>query len=652
VWPGTTLTATAAQQQNFLFGSDSRSLASYYNDTSYGQMTWTGTETANYTITDPGTCDLYSLVTQAESAATAHGYTTASYDALLINAPKLYCGSAGYGELGGKYTWIENGLWNLDDGYARLVPAHEIGHSLGLYHSHGLECGAATVTLACLNNPDAHNEEYGNAWDVMGNNWPGDGHDSVAWFSAKQAMLLGWLNGSRVQTVTTSGTYSLVPLEKSGTSSPQVLVINAATHTYYVEYRQPLGQDAFMAQYPAATNAVHVNVSASFGSDTGPFALDFTPTADNPDYEDWYDAPLAMGRSFTEPGQTFTISPMSHDGTTASVNVTFGSSPPTVTAQSPATGATGVSIGTATTPTPMTATFSQNVTGVSRSSFTLKQGSSVVSAAVSYNAATKQAKLTPAAPLVPDRTYALSLSSAIKNAAGQPLVAQSWSFISGPRPTITATNPSSGATGVKLGTTTSRTPLTATFSEAVKGLPTTAASTGNYTLKLGTTLVASKAAYNATSRIATLTPGAPLIKDKTYTAALSSAIKDAAGNPIAAKTWTFITGPRPTVTSRTPAPNATRVGRTKNVTATFSEAVTGLPATPTASTRFTIKRTATGTAFASAAGYNATSRVATLNPTGTLLANTKYTVTLTKGIKDRAGNTLTTLSWTFTTGTS
>ena len=45
-----------------------------------------------------------------------------------------------------------------------------------------------------------------------------------------------------------------------------------------------------------------------------------------------------------------------------------------------------------------------------------------------------------------------------------------------------------------------------------------------------------------------------------------------------------------------------------------------------------------------------TTRVATLNPSGTLLANTQYTVTLTSGIKDIAGNPLAPVTWNFTTG--
>ncbi len=337
-------------------------------------------------------------------------------------------------------------------------------------------------------------------------------------------------------------------------------------------------------------------------------------------------------------------------GSTLSAPAYTAPTTPKVTAQNPAPGATGVALGTTTNRTPMTVTFNEPVAGVANTTFTLKQGATAVSAAVTYNATSRVATLTPAAPLGADLKYTLSLSTAIKSVSGGSLAATSWDFTTGPSPTVTATSPAAGATGVGLGTATVRTPLTATFSEPVTGLPTTATSSANYTLKLGGTTIASKVVYNPTTRVATLTPDGALLADRTYTLSLASAVKDVAGNPIAAKTWTFITGPAPTVTARTPGVNATGVSRTANITATFSEAVTGLPATAAASANFTVKRTSTGAAFTSVASYNGTTRVATLNPSGTLLANTQYTVTLTSGVKDTAGNLLAPVTWNFTTG--
>jgi hypothetical protein len=139
----------------------------------------------------------------------------------------------------------------------------------------------------------------------------------------------------------------------------------------------------------------------------------------------------------------------------------------------------------------------------------------------------------------------------------------------------------------------------------------------------------------------------------------ATAIRDVAGNPVtddpsqfrAATNWYFTTGPVPTVISRSPAANATGVSRTANITATFSEAVTGTGS----SNHFMLRNATTGAMVpAEALSYNAATRVATLNPRGTLAANTKYTATLTNGlyggILDAAGNPLQTTSWSFTTG--
>jgi hypothetical protein len=101
-WPGASLVATREGATNFVFGSDRRTVSSFYSETSYGQMTWTGTVTPTLTISDPGTCNLYELASRADAAAAAAGYAVQNYDGRMINAPQLYCGAAGYGQVGGR----------------------------------------------------------------------------------------------------------------------------------------------------------------------------------------------------------------------------------------------------------------------------------------------------------------------------------------------------------------------------------------------------------------------------------------------------------------------------------------------------------------------------------------------------------------------
>jgi hypothetical protein len=158
-------------------------------------------------------------------------------------------------------------------------------------------------------------------------------------------------------------------------------------------------------------------------------------------------------------------------------------------------------------------------------------------------------------------------------------------------------------------------------------------------------VIAAPVTWNATTRVATANPNVTLTADRKHTVTLTSGITDIAGNPIAANSWVFTTGPRPVVTAKSPAANATGVSRTANVTATISEGVTGV-----ANATFALRNAATGALVSYAVSYNATTRVATLNPNVTLAANTRYTATISASIKDAGGNPLSGQSWSFTTG--
>ncbi|TFD22645.1 hypothetical protein E3T31_07880 [Cryobacterium sp. TMS1-13-1] len=202
-------------------------------------------------------------------------------------------------------------------------------------------------------------------------------------------------------------------------------------------------------------------------------------------------------------------------------------------------------------------------------------------------------------------------------------------------PTVIARTPASGARSVNQTGN-----LTATFSEPVTGVSGT-----TFVLRRGTTVIAAAVGYNATTRVATLNPSVTLLADRTYTATLSG-IRDAAGNTMATSTWSFITGPAPTITTNSPAAGATAVGRLVSPTATFSEAITGFTAT-------SVRVTRPGATIATTLSFNAATRVLTINPNATLLANTTYTVTITGGtgaVRDLAGNPVVTRTWSYTTG--
>src|SRR5439155_16950229 len=161
----------------------------------------------------------------------------------------------------------------------------------------------------------------------------------------------------------------------------------------------------------------------------------------------------------------------------------------------------------------------------------------------------------------PLTTYTATMTTAARDLAGNPLLTDfSWTFTTGAtphstRPTVNATVPPNADTGVAINHT-----ITAAFSEAMD--PLTVNST-TFTLKQGTTAVAGTVSYAGVT--ATFTPASALASLTTYTARITTGVRDLAGNALATDfSWSFTTGAipdttPPTVSSTVPANGASAV---------------------------------------------------------------------------------------------
>jgi hypothetical protein len=272
--------------------------------------------------TSATTCDYNTIASDAQAAAASAGYSVGMYAHLVYAFANTGCSGRGWSTVGGtpSHSWI-NGPLTLD------VVAHELGHGLGLFHAHSLDCGSTTLGSTCST------FEYGDIADAMGNT--NAGH-----YSAFQKERLGWLNTTttpKITAVTTSGTYTIDPYE-TATSAPKALKILKSTDPttgartwYYIESRQAIGYDAFLGNNTNVLNGILVHTGSDAGGDTS-FLLDMTPASGSLNVYDWADPALTVGQTFSDPAAGITITNLSVSATGATVAVGVA---PTTTTNSP-----------------------------------------------------------------------------------------------------------------------------------------------------------------------------------------------------------------------------------------------------------------------------------------------------------------------------
>jgi hypothetical protein len=134
------------------------------------------------------------------------------------------------------------------------------------------------------------------------------------------------------------------------------------------------------------------------------------------------------------------------------------------------------------------------------------------------------------------------------------------------------------------------------------------------------------------------------VTDGTYN--LTAVARDPAGNTTTSTAVSItVRNVAPAVTGKTPSPGATGVSTSApNLTITFNEAV--LPST----INFVLKDSG-GVSVLGTVAYNSSTNTATFTPSGDLDPSRTYTATVSAA-QDLAGNTMTAVSWSFTTTTT
>ena len=303
---------------------------------------------------------------------------------------------------------------------------------------------------------------------------------------------------------------------------------------------------------------------------------------------------------------------------------------PLVVSTDPANGAVDVSPNKI-----ITATFnmSMNPATLNASTFTVKQGTTVIVGAISFSGTV--ATFAPTTPLDENKIYTCTITKGAENTVGTELASDYvWTFTTGLRPIVVSTDPANNAIGVAFNKA-----ISATFNMPMNALTLTATT---FTVKQGATTIVGTISY--TGSTVTFTPSLPLTGNTIYTCTITTDAKNLAGTALANNyVWTFTTSAVPIVVSTDPTNNATAVPLNKVIRATFN-----MPMNQSTlnATSFTVKQGAT--TIVGTISYSGST--VSFTPNSSLEGNKIYTATITTGAQNLAGIPLANnYVWNFTT---
>jgi MYXO-CTERM domain-containing protein len=323
-----------------LFSDAPTSIRSYYREVSYGLQELSGDVLGPFTITPPagGLCQNFVSVVQ-----TLLPMLSGSYNQYLwyFGSRISGCPWAGVAQLGTAAGPTRHSFYNASSECAVLV--QEPGHNFGMVHSSSLKCqrgGAAASMIAGAEDGECTHSEYGNPFDPMGGGG-GSGSQQMLnrcyHMNGVQKAYQDWLGGCNIVKATTSGRFTIYPLEKACNgvqvlqvplvearalrfpASPAATLTSGLITSYYVELRAPVGLDSGL-QTPRVFIVAAGNLREARTQGNPNWLIDTTPETASVS-----DAALGVGKTFSDPapgGPRITL--ISADATRAVVQVQLG----------------------------------------------------------------------------------------------------------------------------------------------------------------------------------------------------------------------------------------------------------------------------------------------------------------------------------------
>ncbi|MDB4257799.1 PKD domain-containing protein [bacterium] len=227
---------------------------------------------------------------------------------------------AGVAQVGGRKSHHQKGYTSL------RTSGHEFGHNLGLSHanynlSSDLSPRGSTPTEGVTN------IEYGHRFSVMSAQGGSDlSNPTLPHFTVHEKWRIDWLTDADMVDITSgnqNGTYRLFQNDQENATGLRALRIpsGGSMSKYWLSYRTAWAQPNRSSDNDFLLNGVLFNWTGSGGGkstllDMTPYSNSSPPTSTGSggDNSDKWDAPLLVGRTYTDPDNKVSVTPIARGG--------------------------------------------------------------------------------------------------------------------------------------------------------------------------------------------------------------------------------------------------------------------------------------------------------------------------------------------------